>query len=118
MKFWRAQKQPAKDGTDFNWFNNGAVGDGIYAMPAGANNMRKYYTQNGEKIYEFEIEDRYVKEVKGLGLATYWAIRERIYALREEGYKAFIVKHKGIGIPTGKQILIVDPEIIKNIAEL
>lgn len=118
MIFWRCQKNPASDGFDFNWTTNGAAGSGVYAMLKGANNLKKYYSQLGEDTYEFEIEDKYIVEVKGAGLSTYWAIRERIYVLQEEGFKAFILKHKGINIPTGKQVLITDVSIIKNLKKI
>lgn len=117
MKLWRCQFGEVSSPHEFNSMN-GACGEGIYAMLENDKPMRKYYSARGENTFEFEVPDKYVKEVKGLGLATYWALRERIYYLREDGFKVFICKHKGIGIPTSKQILITDPDIITNIKKL
>lgn len=117
MKLWRCQFGEVTNQHEFNSMN-GACGEGIYAMFENDKPMRKYYSQRGENTFEFEVPDKYVKEVKGLGLSTYWALRERIYELREQGYKVFVCKHVGIGIPKSKQILITDPEIITNIKKL
>lgn len=117
MKLWRCQFGEVNSPHEFNSMN-GACGEGVYAMLENDKPMRKYYSQRGENTFEFEVPDKYVKEVKGLGLATYWALRERIYTLREEGFKVFICKHKGISIPTSKQILITDVSIITNLKKL
>jgi len=80
--------------------------------------MRKYYSERGENTYEFEVPDEFVKKIGGLGVTSYWAIRERIFMENEKGFKAFICKHHGIGIPKGKQIVITDQSIIKNVKKL
>lgn len=114
MILWRAQFGDCKDGFDFN-YGGGACGKGIYAMLENDKPMRRYYTARGEKLYSFEVPDNLVKEVKGKGLTTYWSLKERIYSLKEEGFKVFVCRHKGIGIPTSKQILITDAAIITNV---
>lgn len=118
MKLWRCQFKPASDGWDFTEDGDGACGKGIYAMPAGSTAMRRYYSARGEKTFSFDVPDHLVKKIGGKGVTTYWAIREAIYREQEKGFKAFICKHKGINIPTGKQIVITDASIIQNVKEI
>lgn len=91
---------------------------GLYAMCAGDAKMRKYYSARGENTFQFEVPDNLVKKIWGKGITTYWAIREAIYREHENGYRVFICKHKGIGIPTSKQIIITDASIITNLKKL
>ena len=118
MKLWRCQFDNAVDGFDFREDTGGAFGKGIYAMPAGSTNMKKYYSVRGEKTFEFEIPDNLVKKIGGKGITTYWAIKEAIYREQLNGFKAFICKHKGINIPTGKQIVITDASIVSNVKQI
>lgn len=118
MKLQRCQHGEATDGFDFRIDNKGACGPGIYAMKYGDNPMRKYYSARGEHTYTFEIDDKYIKKIGGKSVTTYWAIREAIYREQQNGFKAFICKHKGINIPTSKQIVITDASIIENVKKL
>lgn len=118
MKLQRCQFEPADNGFDFREDRGGACGPGIYAMKFGDNKLRKYYSKRGEKTFSFDVPDHLIKEVKGKGLATYWAIREAIFRYQEQGYKVFVCKHKGINIPTGKQYVITDASIITNVQEI
>lgn len=118
MKLQRCQHGEAKDARDFRIDTGGACGPGIYAMMFGDNPMRKYYSARGEFTYSFEVPDNLVKKIGGKGVPTYWSIREAIYMWQEKGFKVFICKHKGINIPTSKQIVITDPSIITNIQKL
>lgn len=118
MKLQRCQHGEVIDKYDFRQDDSGACGPGVYAMKYGDNPMRKYYSARGENTYSFEVEDKYVKKIGGKGVTTYWAIREAIYRAQEQGFKVFICKHKGINIPTSKQIVITDPEVITNIQKI
>lgn len=118
MKLWRCQFGEVSSPNDFRFDSSGACGPGIYAMLAGDSKLRKYYSARGENTYEFEVPDKVVKKIGGRGVPTYWAIRERIFMDQENGFKVFICKHKGIGIPTSKQIIITDADIITNIIKL
>jgi hypothetical protein len=117
MILWRCQHGEVTQGCSFN-FGNGACGEGIYAMKQNDKPMQKYYSKQGESTFEFEVDDKLVKEVKGLGLATYWSLRERIYHLHAQGFRVFICKHVGINIPKSKQVLITDCSVIKNVKKL
>ena len=118
MKLQRCQLNEISTSTDFQTDTTGCVGTGIYAMLFGDKKLRKFYSSRGESCYTFEVSDQLVKEVKGLGLTTYQAIRERIAMLEEEGYRVFIFKHGGINVPKGKQVIILDHEVIRNIQKL
>ena len=118
MKLWRCQHGEVTSPFDFRIDSGGACGPGIYAMKAGDRPMRKYYTAQGENTFEFEVPDHLVKKAQGKGVATYWAIREFIYRENDNGFKVFVCKHKGINIPTSKQIVITDASIITNIKKL
>ena len=117
MKLQRCQHGEVESPYDFRDCN-GACGPGIYAMKYGDGPMRKYYSAQGENTFSFEVPDHLVKKIGGKGVTTYWAIRERIFSEQQNGFKAFICKHKGINIPTSKQILITDPAIITNITKI
>jgi len=118
MKLQRCQHGEVQDKWDFRVDSGGACGPGLYAMKYGDNPMRKYYSARGENTYSFEVPDEVVKNICGRGVTTYWAIRERILMEQQKGFKVFICKHKGINIPTSKQIVITDPSIITNIKQL
>lgn len=111
MLLQRCQKGDVKTAYDFR-IVCGQYGEGIYAMKSGDRAMQKYYTQNGENTYKFEIHDSRIFDLSRRKL-DYWGVREFIY--NHPFYKAFILKHKGINIPTSKQILITDPSVITNI---
>lgn len=118
MKLQRCQFEDATTAQDFRIDTGGACGSGIYAMMFGDNPMRKYYSARGENTYSFEVPDELVKKIGGRGVTTYLAIRNAIERYQEQGYKVFICKHKGINIPTSKQIVITDATIITNIQKL
>jgi hypothetical protein len=118
MKLQRCQHGEATDGFDFREDTNGACGPGIYAMMFGDKPMQKYYSAQGENTYTFEVPDNLVKKIGGRGVTTYWSIRERIFMEKEKGFKVFICKHKGINIPTSKQIVITDASIITNVQKV
>lgn len=118
MKLQRCQHGEVTDGFDFREDTGGACGPGIYAMLFGDNKMKKYYAARGENTYSFEVPDNVVKKIGGRGVTTYWSIRQRIEMERLNGFKVFICKHKGINIPTSKQIVITDATIITNIQKL
>ena len=118
MKLQRCQHGEVNSPQDFRIDTGGACGTGIYAMMFGDNPMRKFYSARGETTYSFDVPDELVKKVGGKGITTYLAIRHAIERYREEGYKVFICKHKGINIPTSKQIVITDATIITNIQKL
>jgi hypothetical protein len=118
MKLQRCQHGDAKDGFDFREDTSGACGPGIYAMKFGDYPMRKYYSERGEKTFSFDVPDNLVKRIGGRGVTTYWAIREAIFREKENGFKVFICKHKGINIPTSKQYVIIDASVISNVEEI
>lgn len=118
MKLQRCQHGEVQDAFDFREDSGGACGPGIYAMRYGDSPMKKYYSARGENTYSFEVPDNLVKKIGGKGVTTYWSIREAIYMWQEKGFKVFICKHKGINIPTSKQIVITDPSIITNIQKI
>jgi hypothetical protein len=111
MLLQRCQKGIVKNCRDFRTFH-GQYGNGVYAMKRGDRPMERYYTSNGESVYYFEIKNKYIVNLTRKHL-DYWGVQEFIY--NNPQYKAFILKHKGIGIPTSQQILITDPTIIENI---
>lgn len=118
MKLQRCQHGEVNDKWDFRIDTGGACGKGIYAMKFGDNPMRKYYSAQGENTFSFDVPDELVKKIGGKGVTTYWAIREAIYREHEKGFRVFICKHKGINIPTSKQYVITDADIITNIQKL
>lgn len=114
MLLQRCQHGEVNSPYDFRSMN-GACGEGIYAMKFNDRPMQKYYSAQGEQTYTFEVPDHLVKKIGGKGITTYWAIREAIYREYEKGFRVFECKHKGINIPTSKQYLITDANIITNI---
>jgi len=118
MKLQRCQHGEVSNVYDFRVDSGGACGPGLYAMKFGDNPMRKYYSAQGENTYSFDVPDHLVKKIGGRGITTYWAIREEIYRQQEKGFKVFICKHKGINIPTSKQMVITDVEVITNIEKI
>lgn len=112
MKFWRCQHGEVITADQFNIDSNGAVGKGIYAMPIGKKKMQMYYSERGENTYQFEIEDKYIKILTRR--LQYWQMKQLVNETTEP--TAYICPHVGINIPNGKQIVITDPSIIKNIS--
>lgn len=118
MKLQRCQHGEVSSPHDFRIDTGGACGPGIYAMKYMDGPMQKYYSAQGENTYSFEVPDNLVKKIGGRGVTTYWAIREAIFREHHNGYRVFICKHKGINIPTSKQYVITDANIITNIQKL
>lgn len=111
MKLQRCQHNIVNNIYDLN-FSNGQHGYGVYCFIYGDNKMKEYYSKNGEKTYSFEIPDSLILDLSKKSL-DYWEAKEIIYNNSE--YKAFIFTHKGFGVPTSKEILITDVEIISNL---
>lgn len=108
IKLQRAQKGDVDDKWDFN-SGTGQHGDGIYAFAFGDKPMVEYYTKNGENLYTFEIPRKYVYDLSNKNI-DFWEAKTFIY--NNPQFKAFIFKHSGPGIPSSKEYLITDPEII------
>jgi len=117
-KYQRCQFGEVATAKDFGFDKSGACGPGIYAMNYGDNPMRRYYSARGENTFSFEVPDEYVKKIGGRGVTTYLAIKDSIELWQAKGFKVFICKHVGIGIPKSKQIVITDPSIISNIKKI
>lgn len=111
MLLWRCQRGEVKTPEDFNIDDSGACGKGIYAMPAGKKKMQMYYSERGENTYQFEIDDKYIKKLTAR--LAYFQIKQIVNETTTP--TAYLCRHKGINIPEGKQIVITDPSIIKNI---
>ena len=107
----RAQSNEVNDVWDLN-ISNGQHGEGIYAFLNNDKEMIKYYTKQGEKLVSFKVPKKYVVDLSNKKY-DYWKAKEFIY--NNPKYKVFIFKHIGFGIPTSKEVLITDPEIIKEI---
>lgn len=121
MKLWRCQYGDVNGPEDFRIDNSGVCGPGIYAMKEGARSLRRYYSIIGNtklNTFSFDVPDHLVKEIKGLGLTSFQAIKERIQMEMEKGYRVFVCKHGGINVPKGKQVVITDYSIISNIKKL
>jgi hypothetical protein len=108
VQLQRCQAGNVNDVWDFNVVN-GQNGEGIYAFFADDKPMKDYYCKNGENIHSFKIEKKYIKNLSNLNL-DYWDVKKHIY--NNPQYKAFIFKHVGHGIPSSKEVLITDPNII------
>jgi len=108
VQLQRCQAGNVNDVWDFNVVN-GQNGEGIYAFFADDKPMKDYYCKNGENIHSFKIEKKYIKNLSKLNL-DYWDVKKYIY--NNPQYKAFIFKHVGHGIPSSKEVLITDPNII------
>jgi hypothetical protein len=109
MKLQRCQHGEVKSHFDFN-IANGQNSEGIYCFIYGDKEMKKYYSKNGENTYSLEIENKYIKDLSKKNL-DYWDVKKFIY--NNPKFKAFIFSHSGYNIPTSKEILIIDPTIIK-----
>lgn len=104
----RGQHNEVEDVWDLN-ISNGQYGKGIYAYKSGDSKMRKYYTKNNEKIIKFSVPSEFVMDLSDKKL-DYWEAKTIIY--NNPDYKVFIFSHRGPGIPTSKEYLITDPNII------
>jgi hypothetical protein len=104
MLLERQQKGKVDDVFDLRSFN-GQVGEGVYFHLYGNKAMRKYYQQNGEESCIVEIDDKYVLDLSSKR-HDYW--NAKWYIANNPNKCAFIFQHKGIGIPTSKQILVTD----------
>lgn len=111
MKVQRGQHGNVEECWDLN-ISDGQHGKGIYTFPFNDVEMQKYYTKQGAQLYTFEIPSNLVYDMSHLKL-DYWDARKII--ANNPNYKAFIFNHSGFGIPSSKEILITDPEIITNI---
>ena len=109
IKLQRCQMDTVIDKYDFN-SGSGQNGNGVYAFRYGDAPMKRYYSSRGEHTYTFKIKKEYVYDLSTSKL-DYWKIQEFIY--NNPKYKCFIFKHKGLGIPSSKEYLITDPEIIE-----
>lgn len=109
LKLQRGQHGEVKEPWDFH-SGTGQHGDGIYAFIFGDKPMAKYYTKDSEKLHTFQIPSRLVVDLSNKKL-DFWEAKAFIF--NNPQYKAFIFKHAGYGIPTSKEILITDPEIIE-----
>lgn len=108
LNLQRGQFGNVDDIWDFNSVN-GQHGNGIYAFKAGDSAMKAYYSKNGEKVHSFKVSKKYVLDISNKNY-DYWEARKIIFENPE--YKVFVFKHKGIGIPTSKEYLITDPNVI------
>ncbi len=98
------------DGWDFNVMV-GQHGEGVYCFLAGDRKMADYYTKNGETLYTFKVDKKYVQDLSNKDY-DFWDAKQAMYNSK---YKVFIFKHKGVGIPTSKEVLITDPSIILDV---
>lgn len=111
IKLQRAQFGNVANVWDFN-IVNGQHGQGIYAFKYGIKPMIDYYTKNGENLYTFRIPKKYLIDLSNKNW-DYWELKAFIYSNPQ--YKAFMLKHRGHGLPTSQEILITDPDIIELI---
>lgn len=109
LKLQRCQKGEVTSNFDFN-DGVGQNGSGVYAFMYGDEEMRKYYSNQGEKVYNFRIPKKYVVNMSRKKW-DFWDIKAFIF--NNPQYKAFIFKHEGHGIPTSKEVLITDISIIE-----
>lgn len=109
LKLQRGQLGDVKSCWDFN-ISNGQHGEGIYAFLYNDKPMIEYYTKRGEDLHTFQIPKKYVLDLSNKKY-DYWNAKKIIFDNPQ--YKAFIFKHCGFGIPTSKEILITDPNIIE-----
>lgn len=111
LKLQRGQTGDVNEPWDFNYVN-GQHGDGIYAFMYGDKPMIDYYTSKGEKLHTFKIPIKFVVNLSNKSW-NYWDAKTYIY--NNPQYKAFIFKHVGHGVPSSKEVLITDPNIIEII---
>ena len=109
LKLQRGQLGDVESCWDFN-VSNGQHGEGVYAFLYNDKPMIEYYTKRGEKLHTFQIPKKYVMNLSNKNY-DYWDAKKIIFDNPQ--YKAFIFKHSGFGIPTSKEVLITDPEIIE-----
>lgn len=102
MKLQRGQHGEVNSVYDFNT-SSGQHGDGVYFFPVNNAAMRSYYTKNGENLHTAEIHDSLVLDCSKKKV-DYWEARKIMFDNPDK--KAFIFQHKGIGIPTGKEIVV------------
>jgi hypothetical protein len=88
---------------------DGQNGKGVYSFFYNDLPMIKYYSKNNETVHTFKIDKKYIKDLSKKNM-DYWEIQAFIY--NNPQYKAFIFKHKGFNIPTSKEILITDSNIV------
>jgi hypothetical protein len=113
--------------------SDGQAGPGIYAFPASNSAMRKYYTKDGETLINIVPKESctiidftkaehanmaidVARKMSPTGktsasiktLMTHpWALRTVATRLNADGY---IVPHRGQGIPSGTQLVIINPD--------
>ena len=108
LKLQRCQQGKVEDGWDFRSFR-GQHGEGVYAFFYGDQDMIDYYTKNEEEVHTFQIPMKYVIDLSYKNW-DFWDAKAFIY--KNSQYKAFIFRHSGDGIPTSKEVLITDQNII------
>ena len=109
IKLQRGQFGDVDDVWDFNVVN-GQHGEGIYAFKYGDKPMIDYYTKEGETLHTFQIPKKYFVDLSNKNW-DFWDAKEYMY--NNPQYKAFMFRHSGSGVPTSKEILITDPNIIQ-----
>lgn len=113
--------------------SNGEAGYGIYAYLSRSAEMRKYYTANGENVVSItpkktaKIEDlttlvarkRIVEAARmiapnGKSTVTLLTVQRHPWAVRaylnDNPADAYLLPHRGDGVPTGKQLVIVNED--------
>lgn len=111
LKLQRGQIGDVDEPWDFN-YGTGQHGEGVYAFRYGDKPMINYYTSRGENLHTFQIPKKYVVDLSNKKY-DFWEAKTFIY--NNPQYKAFIFKHNGHGIPSSKEVLITDPNIIEII---
>lgn len=100
----RCQHGEVKEPSDFRVFN-GQHGEGCYFMPSNNKDMEAYYSRDGEKVHTAKIDSELVMDLSYRNW-DYWDAKAKIY--RHPEMSAFIFRHEGSGIPSGKEILVTD----------
>lgn len=108
LKLQRCQSGDIEDIWDFRSFN-GQHGEGIYCFLYGDKAMEEYYSKNGEQTHTFKVDTKYVKNMSKKNW-DFWDAKA--YMAQNPQFKVFIFNHIGSGIPTSKEVLITDPEVI------
>ncbi len=131
----RGQLGEVNDYWDFN-SGMGQAGNGIYFYIPNPQ-MRKYYSKENENIYRVKLKDEaniidltkekeqlidfINKDKKIANTSNYqtfaWDIMAYMNKIHPDAH-GYIIQHKGIGIPTGKQVILTKPEVIKEIVKI
>ncbi len=114
---------------------DGEAGPGVYAYPAGDRAMRAYYGARGEDVVEiFPLPEARIVDLTApawerrlLAVARaldpratradlhrrQWAIRG-FMAREHPGASGYVVRHRGPGLPAGRQVVITRPEHFRH----